>query len=143
MGIVVILEGLTNIMAAENEHGALGIATKIKESLPVLGKLLQHNNREIFADACLALSGDDEKIEIVVKGGVIPRLVQLLHSGDAQVVNPALWALGNITTGTDTQIDAVIQSGALPVFAKLLENPTHPHHTTNASRAISNITAGA
>jgi len=117
-----------------------------QESLPVLGKLLQHNNRQIITDACWALSyltdGDDEKIERVVKGGVIPGLVQLLLSGDAQVVTPALRALGNIVTGTDTQTDAVIQSGALPVFTKLLETATRPNITKEASWAISNITAG-
>ena len=80
------------------------------------------------ADACWALSyltdGDDEKIERVVRGNVITNLVELLDCGDAQIVTPALRALGNIVTGTDTQTDAVIASGALPVFAKLLENST-------------------
>jgi len=50
--------------------------------------------------------------------------------------------LGNIVTGTDLQTDAVIQSGALPVFTKLLETATRPNITKEASWAISNITAG-
>ena len=57
-------------------------------------------------------------------------------------MTPALRALGNIVTGTDLQTDAVIQSGALPVFTKLLETATRPNITKEASWAISNITAG-
>ena len=98
------------------------------------------------ADACWALSyltdGDDEKIERVVKGDVISGLVQLLDCSDPQIVTPALRALGNIVTGTDTQTDAVIQSGALPVFAKLLEQSTRANITKEAAWAVSNITAG-
>ena len=61
--------------------------------------------------------GDDNKIERDVKGGLIPGLIQLLLS--AQVVTLVLRALGNIVTRTDTQTDAVIQSGALTLLAKL------------------------
>merc|ERR1719365_363831 len=45
-------------------------------------------------------------------------------------------------SGTDTQTDAVIASGALPVFAKLLENSTRANITKETSWAVSNITAG-
>jgi len=117
-----------------------------QQALPVLRKLLSHNNRQIITDACWALSyltdGDDEKIERVVKGDVISGLVQLLDCSDPQIVTPALRALGNIVTGTDTQTDAVIQSGALPVFAKLLEQSTRANITKEAAWAVSNITAG-
>jgi len=117
-----------------------------EQSLPVLKKLLQHSNRQIITDACWALSyltdGDDEKIERVVRGNVIINLVELLDCGDAQIVTPALRALGNIVTGTDVQTDSVIASGALPVFAKLLETSTRANITKETSWAVSNITAG-
>ena len=61
--------------------------------------------------------GDDKKIERDVKGGFILSLIQLLLS--AQVVTPVLRVLGNIVTRTDTQTDAVIQSDALTLLAKL------------------------
>ena len=38
-------------------------------------------------------------------------------------MTPSLRTLGNIVTGTDTQTDAVLQSNAVPVFAKLLQHP--------------------
>ena len=54
---------------------------------------------------------------------MIPHLVRLLDSGELQVMTPSLRTLGNIVTGTDTQTDAVLQSNAVPVFAKLLQHP--------------------
>ena len=59
----------------------------------------------------------------VVDAGVIPHLVRLLDSGELQVMTPSLRTLGNIVTGTDVQTDAVLQSNAVPVFAKLLQHP--------------------
>ena len=49
--------------------------------------------------------------------------MRLLDSGELQVMTPSLRTLGNIVTGTDTQTDAVLQSNAVPVFAKLLQHP--------------------
>lgn len=134
---------ISNLCRNKNPSPPVIVAQQV---LPVLRKLLSHNNRQIITDTCWALSyltdGDDEKIERVVAGDVIAGLVQLLDCGDAQIVTPALRALGNIVTGTDTQTDAVIRSGALPVFAKLLENSTRPNITKETAWAVSNITAG-
>ena len=50
-------------------------------------------------------------------------MVKLLDSGELPVMTPSLRTLGNIVTGNDVQTDAVIESNAVPVFAKLLQHP--------------------
>ena len=59
----------------------------------------------------------------MVDAQVIPHLVKLLDSGELPVMTPSLRTLGNIVTGNDVQTDSVIESNAVPVFAKLLQHP--------------------
>lgn len=57
------------------------------------------------------------------------------------IITPALRSVGNIVTGTDTQTDAVLQTGALSHMPKLLRNSRNSI-VKEAAWTISNITAG-
>ena len=76
---------------------------KIINILPVLAQLNLHQDEEIVADTCWALSyltdGLNEKIATIIDTGVVPRLVKLLGHKNVSIVTPSLRAIGNIVTG--------------------------------------------
>lgn len=61
-----------------------------------------------IADAAWAISyvtdDDNIKIQAVIDAGCVPYLVNLLAMDEAAVIVPALRSVGNIVTGTDTQV---------------------------------------
>lgn len=120
----------------------------INELLPALSSLLYSNDKEVLTDTCWALSyvtdGPNEKIDAVVRTGVIPRLVELLnfhHKNEVGILSPALRCIGNIVTGSDEQTQAVIDANVLPIFHALLSH-SKISVQKEAAWALSNITAG-
>ncbi|XP_076372338.1 karyopherin subunit alpha [Tachypleus tridentatus] len=117
----------------------------IKQSLPTLHQLIYHNDKEVVADACWALSyltdGTNEKIQEVIDAGVVPRLCELLDVDELSIITPSLRAVGNIVTGNDAQTQHVIDCQALPPFRKLLCNKKI-NIQKEAAWMISNVTAG-
>jgi importin subunit alpha-6/7 len=71
------------------------------------------------------LSVPTPPIDLVVRRGIIPRLVGFLQRDNNPVLQrEAAWILGVVASGTFENTDAVVESGAVPHLVRLLGSPS-------------------
>ena len=116
-------------------------------AVPRLTSLLRHSNPKIQFEAAWALSnvasGDDEQTAAVVECGAIGEFVRLASPGnDSDVIEQAVWGLGNIAGTSPEERDAILaHEGIFYQFQALLgQSPLS--RIRNISWAISNLLRG-
>ncbi|XP_046649137.1 importin subunit alpha-5-like [Daphnia pulicaria] len=126
-----------------NEYSPLSIYTIRHQLLPALAHLLNSNDKEIVASACMALShlidydnyspaikkaikNPEERLRAIIDAGVVNRLVALLVSNEEDVFNQSLLIIKDITTWLDPedgQAEAFASSTSGFIFLLSSNNP--------------------
>ncbi len=88
-------------------------------------------------------SGKADHVQVLIEKGTINILVQLLNSAHIEVVEQAIWGLGNIAGDSHKVRDLVINAGAVNPIAEILEKvPPGSSFVRNASWTLSNLCRG-
>jgi importin subunit alpha-6/7 len=88
-------------------------------------------------------SGDHEHVQVLLNKGTVDAFVRLLQSPHFEVIEQAIWGLGNLA-GDNTRVrDIVIAAGAVDPIANLLDQTqNNPSFVRNASWTLANFCRG-
>ncbi|KAJ3429900.1 importin subunit alpha-4 [Anaeramoeba flamelloides] len=119
---------------------------KLYITIPIFASLLNHSNEQIIIDSCWALAmismGSEEHIESIISSNCIKKLIELIYDNSTKIKIPALRTLGGIMSGTEKQIQVVIDSGFLQDYLTFFSEKQPMSVLKEACWAISNLTSG-
>jgi hypothetical protein len=132
---------LSHLCDGPSSHIAEVVTAKDSKSpkgglVPRLVELLLHPSwrvtkpslRTIGNIVCAECSDDNnhssttDYTEVILECSAVPRLKELVTHSNREIQKEACWTLSNIAAGTVDQIQAVIESGAIPPLVKLVRD---------------------
>jgi importin subunit alpha-1 len=134
---------LSHLCDGPSSHIAAVVTTKDTSKAPKGGlvprlvELLMHASWRVTKPAlrtignivCAECSDDNhgstattDYTEVILECDAVPRLKELVAHNNREIQKEACWTLSNIAAGTVDQIQAVIDSGAIPPLVKLVRD---------------------
>ena len=131
---------LSHLCDGPSSHIAAVVTTPPKSKAPKGGlvprlvELLMHLSWRVTKPAlrtignivCAECSEDTgvttDYTEVILECNAVPRLKELITHSNREIQKEACWTLSNIAAGTVEQIQAVIDSGAIPPLVKLVQD---------------------
>jgi importin subunit alpha-1 len=132
---------LSHLCDGPSSHIAAVVTTKDPNApkgglVPRLVELLLHASWRVTKPAlrtignivCAECSDDNngstttDYTEVILECEAVPRLKELVTHSNREIQKEACWTLSNIAAGTVDQIQAVIDSGAIPPLVKLVRD---------------------
>ena len=115
--------------------------------VPVFITLLHHQIPKFQFEAAWCLtniaSGTTDHVTNLIEKDVLSHFIQLLRSPHIEVVEQAIWGIGNIAGDSPSTRDSVLHSGALEQIAAVLQQAIPgTSFMRNASWALSNLCRG-
>jgi hypothetical protein len=80
------------------------------------------DNNNIGGSNSTSSSSNPDYTEVILECNAVPRLKALVSHSNREIQKEACWTLSNIAAGTVDQIQAVIESGAIPPLVKLVRD---------------------
>mmetsp|Transcript_17259 Transcript_17259/g.22025 ORF Transcript_17259/g.22025 Transcript_17259/m.22025 type:complete len:837 (+) Transcript_17259:356-2866(+) len=87
-------------------------------------------------------AGTHEHTHLLIKNNAVPTLVSLLMSQHHEVLEQAVWVLGNIAGDDATARDTVLSAGALEPLLKCMDENRKPSFLRIATWTLSNLCDG-
>lgn len=102
--------------------------------VPRLVELLLHSSWRVTKPALRTIgnivcaeAADEDFTEVILEYKAVPRLKDLIGHTNREIQKEACWTLSNISAGTVEQIQAVIDSGAIPFLVDLVQSSRTDH----------------
>ena len=95
-----------------------------------------------IGEISIGLSTPTDYTEVILDCGAVPRLKHLISHSNREIQKEACWTLSNIAAGTVDQIQAVIESEAIPPLVRLVnEKVTDQEVRSEACWVVLNATS--
>ncbi len=132
------VKAIRALLSAEREDIALSIIDQ--GLLPNLVKFLDSGEEALQVEALSALTNlvvsQSDHTHFLIGSGVVPVLVNLLRSENDDILEKAVWVLGNIAGDSAVTRDAVLAGGALVPMIRIIESSCASKPKNSTSKVL-------